>query len=73
MIKVYTAINANSSLLTRLVRIREHKIASYLRMKKDDHLLVSSVFWAQIRPETFSKLGPNATLKPGPTFNSGVD
>jgi len=31
MIKVYTPINANSSLLARSVRISERKIASYLK------------------------------------------
>jgi len=34
--------------------ICEHKIASYLRLKNYP-LLVSSIFWARIRPETFLK------------------
>jgi len=35
------------------------KIANRLQLKKDDWLLVSSAFWARIRPETFLKVRPN--------------
>jgi len=36
-----TPISKNSSLLARLVRISEHKIASYLYMKKHDGLFLA--------------------------------
>jgi len=38
------------------VRIIKPKIVSCLKLKKDDHALVSSEFWARIRPETFLKV-----------------
>jgi len=44
--------------------ISEHKIAGYLKLKKDDSLLVSSELWAQIWPEAFLKVQPEP--KPGP-------
>jgi len=42
--KIYKPISENSSLLTRLVRISEHKIASYLKVKANDRFIVSSTF-----------------------------
>jgi len=40
------------------VALANFKIVSYFKQEKDDHLFVSSAFWARIRPE------------PGPTYNS---
>jgi len=41
------------------------KIASYLKLKKDDRLLVSYAFAAKVRPKTFLKVW----LEPSPTYN----
>jgi len=61
MIKdLFTPINTNSTLLSRY----QTQIASYLKMKNDDvsERVMSSAFWARIRPETFLKVRP----EPGP-------
>jgi len=44
--------------LAQLVRINEHKIASYLKMKKGDRLLESSAYWDGIQLETFFNVRP---------------
>jgi len=46
------------------VCIRESKIASYLKLKKDDRLLVSSAFWTRIRLERYLKVRPKSGLNP---------
>jgi len=65
MIKVYTLTSVNSNTFVKIgVCIREHKIASYLKLKKVDRLFVSSAFCARIRPETFLKVRPEPELGP---------
>jgi len=47
--------------------ICKHKIARYLKLKKDDRLLVSSVFWDGIRSKRQSSV-----RKARPDFNSDL-
>jgi len=48
------------------VRISEQKIASYLKLKNNDSLFVSSAFWARIRPKTFLIVRPKPGADPNP-------
>jgi len=53
------------------VCIKEHKIASYLKLKKDDRLLVSCAFGSWIRPEAFLKVRPDLERRFSQNKNNG--